>query len=82
MSDIAFLSGKRTPFGTFLGALSKFSANDLGVLAGKAAIEQAGVNAEDIDHVIFGNVLQHQEMPSIVPETLVFVLVRLTVRLQ
>jgi acetyl-CoA acetyltransferase family protein len=58
MSDIVFLSGKRTPFGAFLGALSSFSANDLGVIAGKAAIEQAGVQPEDIDHVIFGNVLQ------------------------
>ena len=58
MSDIVFLSGKRTPFGTFLGALSSLSANDLGVIAGKAAIEQAGVQPEDIDHVIFGNVLQ------------------------
>ena len=58
MSDIVFLSGKRTPFGAFLGALSSLSANDLGVIAGKAAIEQAGVQPEDIDHVIFGNVLQ------------------------
>ena len=58
MSDIVFLSGKRTPFGTFLGALSSVSANDLGFHASKAAIEQAGITAEDIDHVIFGNVLQ------------------------
>ena len=58
MSDIVFLSGKRTPFGTFMGALSSISANDLGVIASKAALEQAGVAATDIDHVIFGNVLQ------------------------
>lgn len=58
MSDIVFLSGKRTPFGTFLGALSSLSANDLGVIASQAAIEQAGIEAGDIDHVIFGNVLQ------------------------
>lgn len=58
MSDIVFLSGKRTPFGTFMGALSKFSANDLGVIAGNAAVEQAGIAATDLDHVIFGNVLQ------------------------
>jgi acetyl-CoA acyltransferase 2 len=58
MSDIVFLSGKRTPFGTFLGSLSSVSANDLGAIASKAAIEQAGISAEDIDHVIFGNVLQ------------------------
>ena len=58
MSDIVFLSGKRTPFGTFLGSLSSVSALDLGVVASKAAIEQAGIESTDIDHVIFGNVLQ------------------------
>ena len=58
MNDIVFLSGKRTPFGAFLGALSKLSANDLGVIASEAAIEQAGIAATDIDHVVFGNVLQ------------------------
>lgn len=58
MSDIVFLAGKRTPFGTFLGALSSFSANDLGAMASTAAIEQAGIQPSDIDHVIFGNVLQ------------------------
>ena len=58
MSDIVFLSGKRTPFGTFLGALSRFTATDLAEFASKAAIEQAGISASDIDHVIFGNVLQ------------------------
>ena len=40
--DIVFLSGKRTPFGTLPGSLSKVSAIDLGVVAGKAAVEQAG----------------------------------------
>jgi acetyl-CoA acetyltransferase family protein len=57
-SDIVFLSGKRTPFGTFLGSLGSVSAIDLGVVAGKAAIEQAGISADTIDHVVFGNVMQ------------------------
>lgn len=56
--DVVFLSGKRTPFGTFLGVLSKVSATELGVIASKAAIEQAGISASDIDSVIFGNVMQ------------------------
>lgn len=56
--DIVFLSGKRTPFGTFLGALGAVSANDLAVQAGKAALAQAGVAPADIDHVIMGNVMQ------------------------
>ena len=55
---LVFLSARRSAFGTFGGALKKFSANDLGVIAAKAAIEDSGVPAEEIDHVIFGNVLQ------------------------
>jgi len=57
-NEIVFLSGKRTPFGTFNGVFSGLSATDLGVLASEAAITQAGVEASDIDHVIFGNVMQ------------------------
>ncbi len=56
--DIVFLSGKRTPFGAYCGSLTKVSANDLGVIASKAALVQAGVDAADVDHVIFGNVMQ------------------------
>ena len=58
MSDIVFLSGKRTPFGTFNGVFTKESAIDLGAHASQAAIEQAGIQADDIDHVVFGNVMQ------------------------
>ncbi|MFN3199032.1 MAG: acetyl-CoA C-acetyltransferase [Bradymonadia bacterium] len=57
-TDIVFLAAKRTAFGTFNGALSKYSATDLGVHAAKAALEQSGVPAEDVGHVVFGNVLQ------------------------
>lgn len=56
--DIVFLSGVRTPFGSFGGSLKGHSANDLGTVAGKAAIERAGIEASDVDHVIFGNALQ------------------------
>ena len=57
-ADVVFLSGKRTPFGTFNGVFTDISAIDLGVTASVAAIEQAGVSATDIDHVVFGNVMQ------------------------
>jgi acetyl-CoA acyltransferase 2 len=57
-TNIVFLSGKRTPFGAFNGALATKSATELGTIAAKAAILQAGVNPGDIDHVIFGNVMQ------------------------
>ncbi|MCB9525854.1 MAG: acetyl-CoA C-acetyltransferase [Myxococcales bacterium] len=57
-SDIVFLGYKRTAFGTFSGSLKHLSATDLAVHASKAALEQAGVPAEDVDHVVFGNVQQ------------------------
>ena len=57
-TDIVFLSAVRTPFGTYGGSLKDISAIDLSVLASKSAIERAGVDATDVAHVIFGNVLQ------------------------
>lgn len=57
-TGIVFLGAKRTAFGTFNGALKGHSATDLGVVAAKAALEQSGVAGEQIDHVVFGNVLQ------------------------
>ncbi len=56
--DVVFLSGVRTPFGAFGGALKDLTATDLGVAAAKSAIERAGVEPKDVDHAIFGNVLQ------------------------
>lgn len=58
IENIVFLSGMRTAFGAFGGALREVSATDLGVHAAKAAIAQAGLKPEQINHVIFGNVLQ------------------------
>jgi acetyl-CoA C-acetyltransferase/acetyl-CoA acyltransferase 2 len=56
--ELVFVAAKRTPFGTFGGSLKNHSATDLGVIASRAAITQAGIKPEDIDHVVFGNVQQ------------------------
>jgi acetyl-CoA acyltransferase 2 len=56
--DVVFLSGRRTPFGSFGGTLKDFSATDLGVHAAQSAIAKAGVEPSDINQVIFGNALQ------------------------
>jgi acetyl-CoA acyltransferase 2 len=56
--DIVFLSGARTGMGAFGGALKDLSATDLAVVASQAAIERAGVGADDVGHVIVGNALQ------------------------
>ncbi|MDE2653011.1 MAG: acetyl-CoA C-acyltransferase [Gemmatimonadetes bacterium] len=56
--EVVFLSGKRTPFGTFGGSLKDFSATDLGVLSAEAALAEAGVEPADVGHVFYGNALQ------------------------
>jgi acetyl-CoA acyltransferase 2 len=56
--DIVFLSGKRTGFGSFGGSLKGFTATDLGVVAGEAAMAAADVAPDLIGHVVFGNALQ------------------------
>ena len=56
--DVVFLSGVRTPFGSFGGTLKDWSSVDLTVVAAKAALERAGVAATEVNQSIFGNVLQ------------------------
>src|SRR5688572_26787572 len=56
--DIVLLSGVRTPFGTMNGALKGVTATDLAVPTAKAALERAGVAPDEVDHVVYGNVLQ------------------------
>jgi acetyl-CoA C-acetyltransferase len=58
MSDIVIASAVRTPVGSFNGALSSLAAHELGAIAIKAALAQAGVAAADVDEVIMGQVLQ------------------------
>ena len=55
---IVVLSAARTPFGKFCGALKDLTATELGVAAARAAMARAGVSPEEIDQVVFGNVLQ------------------------
>jgi acetyl-CoA C-acetyltransferase len=52
------VAGARTPIGRLLGSLKDFSAVDLGGLAIKAALERAGVAADQVQYVIMGQVLQ------------------------
>jgi acetyl-CoA acyltransferase 2 len=56
--EIVFLSGVRTGFGSFGGALKDLSATELGTFAARAAIERAGVAPSDVDHVVVGNAMQ------------------------
>ena len=56
--DIAIVSGARTPFGRYCGKLKDFTAQELGAIAAKGAIERAGLGADKFDHVVFGNAQQ------------------------
>src|SRR5688500_2551349 len=56
--DVFILGGARTPMADYTGKLKDFSALELGAIAGRAALERTGVNAADVDHVVYGNVLQ------------------------
>ncbi|MDN6295080.1 MAG: acetyl-CoA C-acetyltransferase [Alkalibacterium sp.] len=57
MSKVFIAGAKRTPIGSFLGALKGVSASDLGSYAIKGVLEQSGINHKDIDEVVLGNVL-------------------------
>src|SRR5690349_11412964 len=58
MPSTVILSSARTPFGKMGGTLSSLDATDLGGHAISAALERSGVGAEQIEHVVFGQVLQ------------------------
>jgi len=56
--NIFLVNGARTPFGKLCGTLGKISPTDLGIYASKAAIEKSGINADDIDQLMYANIGQ------------------------
>lgn len=58
LTKTVILDGARTAFGKFGGALSSLTASDLGGIAIKEALTRAGVDANNVDEVIMGTVLQ------------------------
>jgi acetyl-CoA acetyltransferase family protein len=56
--DIAIVSGARTPFGRYCGKLKDFTAQEVGAIAARGAIERSGIDAKEFDHVVFGNAKQ------------------------
>src|SRR5438132_4726509 len=56
--DIGIVSGARTPFGRYCGKLKDFTAQELGAIAAKGAIDRAGIKPEEFDHAVFGNAQQ------------------------
>ncbi|MBB3611654.1 acetyl-CoA C-acetyltransferase [Rhizobium sp. BK602] len=60
-SSIVVASAARTAVGSFNGAFASVPAHELGAAAIKGALERAGVDANDVDEVILGQVLQAGE---------------------
>ncbi len=57
MNEVVIVAATRTPIGSFGGSLAGFTATQLGGFAIKSAIEQAGINANEVQEVLMGNVL-------------------------
>ncbi|HVW78376.1 MAG TPA: acetyl-CoA C-acyltransferase, partial [Alloacidobacterium sp.] len=57
MEEIVIVSGVRTPVGKFQGALSDFSATQLGAIAVREAVRRANLNPTAVDECIMGNVV-------------------------
>lgn len=58
MKPVYIVSAVRTPIGSWGGQLSGFSAPELGAIAIEGALKKAGVKAENVNEVLFGNVVQ------------------------
>ncbi len=58
MREVVIVSAVRTAIGNFMGTLSNTPATELGAIVIKEALNRAGVNGEQVDEVIMGNVLQ------------------------
>jgi acetyl-CoA C-acetyltransferase len=56
-TEIVIASAARTPVGSFNGAFASLSAHALGTVAIRAALDRAGVAADQVDEVILGQVL-------------------------
>jgi acetyl-CoA C-acetyltransferase len=58
MAKTVILGAARTPIGKMGGGLSTLEATELGALAIEAALARAGVEPEQVEHVVMGQVLQ------------------------
>jgi acetyl-CoA C-acetyltransferase len=58
MQKTVILGAARTPIGKMGGGLSSLNATELGGVAIKAALERSGVEPEQVEHVVMGQVLQ------------------------
>jgi acetyl-CoA C-acetyltransferase len=55
--DVVVLSGVRTAIGDFGGSLRDKSPTELGAAVVREAVKRAGIQPEEVGHVVFGNVI-------------------------
>ena len=58
MSRSVIVSAVRTPFGKLGGALAGYEATELGAIAIRGALDRAGVEDEEVEYAVMGQVLQ------------------------
>lgn len=58
MKEVVIVSAVRTPVGSFNGGLAGISAADLGAMIIAESLKRAAIQPDQVDEVIFGNVLQ------------------------
>lgn len=58
MDDVVIISAVRTPIGKFQGALQDLTAPQLGAIVVREAVKRAGVDPNQVDECIMGNVVQ------------------------
>src|SRR3954452_10245952 len=57
MTNVVITSAARTAIGSYGKSLAGVAPSDLGATAAQAAIERSGIAPEQIEHVVFGNVI-------------------------
>lgn len=57
MNEVVITAAARTPIGSYGKSLAAVPPSELGALAARAALERAGTDPSQVDHVVFGNVI-------------------------
>lgn len=55
--DVVVLSGARTPMGGYGGSLKDVPTTELAAQCVRESVDRAGIDAGDVGHVVFGNVI-------------------------
>jgi len=65
IKDVYLAGCVRTPVGSFCGALEAVSAVDLGITSVKATLERSGVGADQVEELLYGNVVGASLGPNV-----------------